>query len=65
MPNGKCDVCGKASILHMTEAFVGLSEEKQHWYCMDHVPDDLKARMPAENREESKPPKQRPPGDPD
>ena len=40
-----CEICGKPSSIHVTDVHVGSPVKREHHYCREHAPADLKARL--------------------
>ena len=47
MSSGDCEVCGKPSCIHLTEVEGGSPVKREHHYCRNHAPPDIKAKMPG------------------
>ncbi len=49
-PTGRCDVCGKPGIVHLTEIRDGVQTNQS--LCGEHAPPEIRAELPATPAEE-------------
>lgn len=45
MNSGVCEVCGGPATVHYTELTAGDSARKDHHYCVEHCPGELKQKI--------------------